>query len=258
MSDAPSGWQPLGINRRLVNDVLYFCRGVPLYPLERQFNLAGLNQLRDRLQRAGGPRISWPVLFLKAYGLLSARMPELRDAYLPWPWPHLHRHPESVGMLAVSRDTPQGERLCWGRFLAPERSSLVELQADLERYKHEPLEQVFRRQVRLSRFPGPLRRIAWWLSLNSWPARRARRLGTFGLSTVAGSGAINRFHPSFLTTSLSYGPISPEGQTLVTIVCDHRVVDGAPMARALAELEALLTGPVAAELAGLAQRASAA
>ncbi len=198
------------------------------------------------------------MLFLKAYGLLSAQVPELRDAYLAWPWPHFHRHPESVGMLAVSRTTATGERLCWGRFLAPERQSLTELQSELDRYKHEPVEQVFRRQVRLSQFPGPLRRIAWWLSLNTWPSRRAKRLGTFGLSTVAGSGAINRFHPSCLTTSLSYGPISPQGRTLVTIVCDHRVVDGAPMARALGELEAILAGPVAAELAILAQRASAA
>ena len=39
---------------------------------------------------------------------------------------------------------------------------------------------------------------------------------------------------------------------------DHRVVDGAPMARALADLEAILAGPIADELAGLARRASAA
>jgi hypothetical protein len=185
-------------------------------------------------------------------------MPELRQAYHRWPWPHFFQHPESVAMLAVSRSTPEGERLCWGRFIAPERQSLVELQAELERYKSEPVEQVFRRQVRLSRFPTPLRRFAWWMSLNTWPSRRAKRLGTFGLSTVAGSGAVNRFHPSFLTTSLTYGPVSAAGKALVTVICDHRVVDGAPMARALAELEEILAGPIAQELAGLARRTAAA
>ncbi len=254
------GWQRLGIDRRLVTDLVHFSRSVPLFPLEREFDLARLSQLRSQAQlpeQAQG-RIAWPVLFLKAYGLLSARIPELRNAYLRWPWPHFHRHPESVGMLAVSRDTPTGERLCWGRFIAPERQSLAALQAQLEQYKTAPLEQVFRRQVRLSRFPTPLRRLAWWLSLNTWASRRAKRLGTFGLSTVAGSGAINRFHPSFLTTSLSYGPLSAAGRTLVTVVCDHRVVDGAPMAKALAELEEILAGPIADELAGLVKRASAA
>ncbi len=255
MSHSPSdGWQPLGIHRRLVTDLVHFSASVPLFPLEREFDLSGVSESRDR----AAVRIAWPVLFLKAYGLLSAKLPELRHAYHRWPWSHFHRHPESVAMLAVSRSTPAGERLCWGRFIAPERQSLAELQAELERYKSEPVEQVFRRQVRLSRFPTPLRRFAWWLSLNTWPSRRAKRLGTFGLSTVAGSGAINRFHPSFLTTSLSYGPLSADGKALVTVVCDHRVVDGAPMARALAELEEILAGPIADELAVLARRASAA
>jgi pyruvate/2-oxoglutarate dehydrogenase complex dihydrolipoamide acyltransferase (E2) component len=45
---------------------------------------------------------------------------------------------------------------------------------------------------------------------------------------------------------------------LVTIVYDHRLIDGAPLARALAELEAVLQGPIAEELAGLKKQAEAA
>jgi hypothetical protein len=248
------GWQPLSINRRLVNDLLYFSRGIPLFPMEREFDLAALSQLRDQAKL----RIAWPLLFVKAYGLLAAARPELRQSYQPWPWPHLYQHPQSVAMLAVSRNTPSGERLCWARFTAPEQQSLAALQADLERYKTAPVDEVFRRQVRLSRLPTPLRRLAWWLSLHTSGSRRGKRLGTFGLSTVAGSGAINRFHPSCLTTSLSYGPLSAAGKTLVTVVCDHRVVDGAPMARALQELEEIFAGPIADELAGVSRCAQAA
>src|SRR4029079_7270508 len=129
------------------------------------------------------------------------------------------------------------ERLCWGRFLAPEDRPLSELQAELERYKHEPVERVFRRQLRFSSFPAPLRRLGWWLGLNVLASRRARRMGTFGLSTLAGQGAINRFHPSCLTTSLSYGPVDDAGKMLVTVVYDHRVLDGAEVATALVRLE---------------------
>jgi hypothetical protein len=250
----PMGWQSLGIHRRLVGDLLYFSRGIPLFPIEREFDLAALDRLRQRAKL----RISWPALFLKAYGLLAARTPELRQSYQGWPWAHLYQHAQSVAMVAVSRTTPAGERLFWARFIAPDEQPLVALQAELDCYKTAPVEDVFRRQIRLSRFPTPLRRIAWWLSLNTSGIRRARRLGTFGLSTVAGSGAVNRFHPSCLTTSLSYGPLGPAGQALVTVVCDHRVVDGAPMARALGELEAILAGPIAEELASLARQPAAA
>jgi len=250
----PDGRQPLGENRRLVNDLLYFSRHIPLYPLDREFDLGLLADLRLRAR----VRISWAVLFIKAYGLLSAEIAELRQTYLRWPWPHLYQHPHSVAMLAINRDTPDGERLCWGRFIAPEQQSLVALQAALDEYQTEPLAKVFRRQMRLSRFPAPLRRIAWWLSLNASGAKRAKRVGTFGLSTLARLETFNRFHPSCLTTSISYGPMSADGKALVTLICDHRVVDGMPMARALARFKTILAGPIAAELAGLANRASAA
>jgi hypothetical protein len=249
-----NGWQPIGINRRLVNDLLHMSRRLPLYPMEREFDLAGLAALRD----GATPRIAWPALFIKAYGLLAAEIAELRHSYMNWPWPHVYQHAESVGMLAVTRSTPTGERLFWGRFTAPETQSLVEIQNQLDEYKHGQVEKVFRRQIRLSRFPTPLRRLAWWMSLNLSAIRRARRLGTFGLSTVASLGAVNRFHPTCTATSLTYGPISPSGRVLVTIVYDHRLIDGAPLARALAELEAILQGPIAEELAGLKKRSSAA
>jgi hypothetical protein len=112
--------------------------------------------------------------------------------------------------------------------------------------------------MRLSRFPTPLRRLAWWMSLNLSAVRRARRTGTFGLSAVASLGAINRFHPTCTTTSLTYGPLNAAGRAVVTIVYDHRMIDGEPLARALAELEAILQGPIAEELAGLKRRVSAA
>jgi hypothetical protein len=251
---AKNGWQPIGVDRRLVCDLLHMSHGLPLFPMEREFDLSELAHLRDQAT----PRVSWVALFVKAYGLLAAEVPQLRQAWMRWPWPHIHQYEQSVGMVAVTRSTPIGERLFWGRFTAPETQSLSEIQSQLDEYKHGQVETTFRRQIRLSRFPTPLRRLAWWMSLNLSAVRRARRLGTFGLSTVAGLGAVNRFHPTCTGTSLTYGPISPTGRVLVTIVYDHRLVDGAPLARALAELEAILQGPIADELAGTKKHVSAA
>ncbi|HTU25946.1 MAG TPA: hypothetical protein VMF30_11145 [Pirellulales bacterium] len=249
-----NGWQPLGIRRRLVEDLLAISQRLPLFPLEREFELGQLAALRA----ASNPRISWVALFVKAYGLLAADIVELRQTYMQLPWPHLFQHDHSVAMVAVNRSTPEGDRLFWGRFTAPEKLALAEIQAQLDQYKHDPIEETFRRQIRFSLFPRPLRRLGWWMTLNLSAERRARRIGTFGLSTVAGLGAINRFHPTCTTTSFTYGPLSADGRTLVTVVYDHRVIDGAPLARALAELEAILQGPIADELTAMQRRVSAA
>jgi hypothetical protein len=231
-------------SRRLVCDLLHFARQVPLFPLERSFGLAELAELRE----SAPCRISWPVLFLKAYGLVAMEYAQLRQAYLSWPWPHLYEHPHNVAMLAVNRADPEGDRLYWGRLIQPEECTLIELQAKLEHYKNGPTGSVFRTQRRLSRVPTPLRRLGWWLTLNLSGSARARRLGTFGLSTLASNGAVNRYHPTCLTTSLTYGPMDPSGQMLVTLLYDHRIADGNCIAGALADLEAILRGPIAGEL----------
>src|SRR5262245_21968796 len=167
-------------SRRLVCDLLHFARHVPLFPLERSCALGELEQLRQ----VAHPRVSWAVLFLKAYGLLAADYPVFRQAYMRWPWPHLYQHPHSVGMLAVNRADTAGERLYRGRFSRPEDHPLAELQTALDRYKTEPTPSVFAGQLRFSRAPTLLRRLGWWLTLNVSGGSRARRLGTFGLSTL--------------------------------------------------------------------------
>lgn len=245
---------PIHRDRRLVIDLCYIARSIPLYPLERTLRLARVAESRERSH----VHVSWAVLFVKAYGILSAREPRLRQVYLRWPQACTYEHPESIAMLAVHRRTEHGERLCWGRFVAPEKQSLVQLQAQLDDYKRGPLERVFRRQVRFAAIPSLLRRAGWWLSLNLSGARRARRVGTFSITTLGSAGAVNHMHPTCLTSSLTYGPLSSTCEMPVTIVFDHRVLDGAPLAKALADLETILNGQVADELDELGARSHAA
>lgn len=241
-------------DRRLVIDLCHIAKSIPLYPLERTLRLQSLARLRDQ-SRA---HISWAALFIKAYGILSAREPRLLQTYMRWPWPHVYQHPDSVAMLAMNRQTERGERLCWGRFLAPETQPLGELQAQLDDYKSGPLEHVFRRQLRFGAVPTVFRRIGWWLALNVSGSKRARRVGTFSLTTLGSAGAVNHMHPTLLTSSLTYGPLSSTGEMPVTIVFDHRILDGTPLAKALAELETILNGEIAAELAALGECSQAA
>jgi hypothetical protein len=96
--------------------------------------------------------------------------------------------------------------------------------------------------------PRPLRRALWWVGLN-WGRQRANYFGTFGLSVYSALKA-ESLHPlSPVTTLLNYGPISPGGDVDVRIIYDHRVMDGATVARVLGRLEEILNTVIVEELA---------
>jgi len=246
---------PLSLPRRLVGDLLHFAAKVPSVPVQRRVNVAALRAAR--VQAAGRP--GWCAIFLKAYALVAARMPELRRAYLGWPCPHLYEHPGNVASVAIARDYRDEPAVFFAHILTPERQGLAELEAHLRHFKTAPVESIglYRRALAVSRLPRPLRRLLWWVGLNSSGRKRARRLGTFGVSAYSSLGA-ESLHPlSPLTTTLSYGVIDADGAVNVRLVYDHRVLDGATVARALAALEEALTGAVLAELRDLeAQQAA--
>jgi hypothetical protein len=109
----------------------------------------------------------------------------------------------------------------------------------------------------ISRLPLPLRRLIWWLGLYGDGALRGYFFGTFGISAVASQGAAALHVLSPLTTTINYGVLESDGSLEVRLVYDHRVLDGAPIARALVALEATLHGPIRAELLEIARHAPA-
>jgi hypothetical protein len=244
---------PLTSNRALVCDVAHFASRVPLFPVERTFDLAEVAARRA----ATHPRIAWSVLFLKAYALVAAQHADLRRAYVPFPWPHFVEWPESIGILSVNRQLEGQDRLCFAGFHSPETRRLAELNGHLRWYQTKPIDVAFAKQVQFSNLPHVLRRLVWWWNLNVVGQKRASRLGTFSISSLAGQGAINRGHPTVLTSSLTYGPLDDDGRAVVTLLCDHRVLDGVAAAAALNDLEHALQHEICRELATLAMRRAA-
>lgn len=246
---------PLSLPRRLIGDLLHFAHRIPSVPVQRVMNL---NPLRDARSQASR-RVSWAVLFLKAYACVAARMPQLRRTYLSFPLARLYEHPFSIAAVALERDYRGEEAVFFAHFRRPEAQTLAELDEALRRYRQAPLEQIgiFRRALLVSRFPRPLRRLAWWIGLNQSGPKRAKRIGTFGLSVYSGLGA-ESLHPlAPLTTTLNYGVIREDGSVPVRIIYDHRVMDGATVARALALLEHILNTDIRAELVGAASARAA-
>ena len=240
-------------NRRLVLDICHASKSVPAFPVERRFQLGELRDARDQ----STTRISWVALFLRAYGIVSQSMPELRQVFVTYPWNHLYEHPHSVASISIHRDDPEdGARLIWGRIPSSEDRTLCEIQARLDHAVHGPLEEVFRDGIRLERLPTPLRRFSWWLAMRWHGRQRAKKLGTFSISTLAGENALNRGHPLVVTSSLAYSRCDDDGACLVTLLADHRVLDGILASQALHQLESQLRGPVLNELLGLRKQSS--
>ncbi len=238
-------------SRALPSDIATMACRVPTSRIDLWMNLSGLAAVRA----SASPRVSWAALFIRAYGLVTDQMPCLRQTYWRWPFPHIYQHAQSVAMLAVQRDESR-PRLCWGRVANPAALPLTAIQSWIDRYQTEPVSKAFRKQVWFSRFPTLLRRILWWLVMNLSGRRRGRQLGTFSISSLAGQGVLNRDHPTLLTTSLSYGPLSPSGECLVTLLYDHRVLDGMQAARALHRLRDHLQHTMVNELKMMQRRAA--
>jgi pyruvate/2-oxoglutarate dehydrogenase complex dihydrolipoamide acyltransferase (E2) component len=238
---------PLSGPRRFIGDLVHSARRIPTAPVSRVFDLAPLIEPRAK-HRA---RPSWSCVFMKAYAMVGAEHAPLRRSLLEFPWARLYEHPWMNCALAIERTYQGEEGVFVGIFRAPEQQSLEELQQAVTWYKNETLEKVgfYRMALRFSRAPAPLRRLLWWSALNCSGIKRCKRFGTFGLSSYGALGA-EQIHPiSPLTTTLTYGPIDPAtGRVVVKLIYDHRVLDGAYIARRLRDLEHVLKGPILDEL----------
>jgi hypothetical protein len=201
-------------------------------------------------RQSAQPQPTWFALFTKAYGFVSAVNPHLRRAYIDYPWPHLYEHPENIATLAVERIHEGEDALFFAPLSRPETLSLHEIDARLHHWQEAPVEDVdcFRPSLHFSRRPRPLRRLAGWLGLHWSGRRRARWLGTFGVQAHPGVGAATTHPLALLTTTLCPGEIDERGEVDVRLLHDPRVLDGGTAARALAELERVLTHEVLAEL----------
>lgn len=231
--------------RRFVCDLLYAARQVPTVPVQRRMRLRSV-----MLARATHPgKIPWSAIFIKAFAKVAAEIPELRRAYIKFPWHRLYEYPKSVASVAVERDY-QGERgVFFGRVNRPEAQPLWAIGERIRHLQQAPIEECeeFRKQLKVSRLPSLLRRLVWWLGLNVG-SQRGHHFGTFALTVYSGLGA-ESLHPlSPLTTTLTYGVIDDDGETDVRIIYDHRVMDGATVARALQRLEDVLANDMVAEL----------
>lgn len=236
---------PLSRPRRLICDLLHFAAGVPTVPVQRRLALAPLVAAR----RALAERPSWTAIFVKALALVANEVAPLRRAYCKLPWPHLYEYPTSVAAVTVERDYGDEKAVLSVRIKDPARRSVADIAEAIRAGTTQPIEEIkdFRRSLAISGLPRPLRRLLWWVGLNVG-RQRANYFGTFGVSVYSALGA-ESLHPlSPLTSTLNYGVFGGDGSLDVRLIYDHRVMDGATVARALARLEEVLNTSLRDEL----------
>jgi hypothetical protein len=253
--DSPRGKViPMHVGRRLVAELMHHARKVPSLPLAKTCRLEAVVAARAQ----ASPSPSWTAIFMKAYGLVSQEIPELRRAWIPFPFPRIYEHPISECGVLMEREV-QGEPVVLGvKIRGPETRALAEIDEHLRTFREAPVEKVsaFRQLLRLARLPWPLRRWFLWRVLSLSGYRRARRMGTFIISSLGNYG-VEQMHPlTALTTYFTFGPISPAGEVTLKVIYDHRVMDGRAVARVLVRLEEVLNGAVLDELRGLARKAA--
>jgi hypothetical protein len=235
----------LPVGRGAVNDVAVLARAIPLFPVDREMRLAVVADARAAAPR----RIGWAACFLKAYAMVAREQPLLRSWLVGRLRSRLATASQSVATLAINRaDEHGGDRLFFARLASPDTLPLVAIQAFIDRHATAPIDELFRRQLELEMVPGWLRRTILRWNMSSASPKRPGRIGTFSMSSLAGFAAGNHFHPTLCTTSLCQGPLDDAGRCRVTIIADHRVLDGATVARALERLEQVLGREIAAEL----------
>jgi hypothetical protein len=173
------------------------------------------------------------------------------------PWPQLYEYPISIASLAQEREHAGERVVLLDRIKEPESLSIAQLVRKIQASRSRPVMEVaeFRRSLKMARAPAFVRRFLMWLGLNIG-RQRGNYFGTFQLSVYSGLGAesLNPLTP--LTTFLNYGWIGDDGSVDVRILYDHRVMDGANVARALQRLETILNTAVADELKGYDREAS--
>src|SRR6202171_4049339 len=237
----------ISMPRRLVADLMQASIRVPFVSLARPLDVRPLLEARALAARPPG----WAAIFVKAFALVAKEQPVLRTLYAKWPRPSFYELPRSVAMVAIARVEDGQDCVLPQKVAAADTLPLTEVDAQIRHAKEAPIDEVpaFRKILRVTRLPLPLRRLMWVVGLN-FGRQRANWFGNFGVTSVAayGSGELHALSPGPFI--LSYGVVEPEQTIGVVIRWDHRITDAALIAKALTRLEQVLNTEIAAELRG--------
>jgi hypothetical protein len=235
----------------MVIDYMWAASDVARMDVTRRVAFGDLIEIRRGLRHPP----SWTAIFVKGFAVVAAEIPELRRAYMKWPWPHLYEYPESTVFVSQEREILGDTGVLPLRFPKPDAIPLGELSDMIRRAADAPIEdsKFYRNLIAVMRLPLLIRRLLLTVCMNI-PRMRRHAFGTCHISSIA------RWQSEFGATLtplpyllMTYGPADSEGKVPVQLILDHRIFDGAVASRALSRLDQVLNSSLLKELQELAR-----
>jgi hypothetical protein len=229
----------------MVADLMYFSTGLPLITIERSMRLDKVVKAR-----AGHPEVPpWSAIFAKGFALVAREIAALRQVYLSFPIPHIFQYDASFVSIAHEVIVEGEPILLPVRIRYPDQIAITGFRFKIDEMRDAYLAgRGFYRVLQMTSYlPAVIRRPMWWIVLNV-PRLRRQFFGTFLITSVGFLGASLLTPIAPVTSLLTYGPISDNGEVTVRLVFDHRLYDGVTAARVLARLEELLNESICGEL----------
>ena len=251
MGNPPKGRRiRLTVARRIMVDYLWAGSGIARTDVIRRVAFRDVIAARNELREPP----SWTAIFVKAFAMLAIEIPEFRRVYIKYPWPYIYEYVDSTANVALEREILGDVGLLPIRFRAPEAFSLAALSQMILQAAEAPIENTrfYRTVIRVARLPFFIRRLIWVFTLNV-PQGRRYAFGTFAVSSVAKWKTHLGTTRSPVSYLLSYGPADADGNLVVRLNLDHRIMDGALAARALSRLEEMLNSSTVEELREMAK-----
>lgn len=215
-------------------------------------DMTWVEEMRKRLA-AQGVKTTVTAFLLKAIGIAQHAHPNSRAVLLPWGQTMTMNR--IVAGFTVEKFVDGEPAVYLGLINDPDQKSLGQISKELREYSQGTIPEVpqLAMEERFNRMPWLVRRLILLFGL-AVPWIRFNFIGaSFGLSSLGKQGMTAIIPPSVNTSIFGVGkvedrPVVRDGQivirkmTTLTLNFDHRLIDGAPAAFFLTDVQRLLEG----------------
>ncbi len=208
--------------------------------------------LRQQLKEQGY-KTTVTAILLKAIAIAQRSHPESRTTRLPWG--RLVTFRDIVAGFTVERYIGSQPAVFFGAIDNADTKPVTEIARELRAYAEADLNEVGHLDIqnRFNNMPWLFRRFILFLG-KRYPAVRLKYMNaTFGLSTLGKFGVSMLVPPNVTTSTFGVGAVEEravvrdgkvEIRPMMTLALnfDHRIIDGAPAARFMADVRSLMEG----------------